>query len=148
VIYPRKVRLSELVNSLKGVSSRRLKIEFPAISTFCSARNSQDVLWSPSYFVGWVGGAPIEILRLRTKGALNPGVNAWPSAVSGRRPDGISPDLPCSSAPGMSWSPSRLGAGQVAATISWDRITQGRSALANDKMRALLLEVLRGALPI
>jgi putative transposase len=35
---PPKVRLSELVNSLKGVSSRRMKQEFPAISTFWSAR--------------------------------------------------------------------------------------------------------------
>src|SRR5262249_2766344 len=33
VIYPPKVRLSELVNSLKGVSSRLLKVQFPAIST-------------------------------------------------------------------------------------------------------------------
>jgi putative transposase len=63
VIYPPKVRLSELVNSLKGVSSRRLKVEFPAISTFWSVRKSEGALWSPSYFVGSVGGAPIEILR-------------------------------------------------------------------------------------
>jgi putative transposase len=63
VIYPPKVRLSELVNSLKGVSSRRLKAAFPAIPTFWSARKSQGALWPPSYFVGSVGGAPIEILR-------------------------------------------------------------------------------------
>jgi Transposase IS200 like len=55
--------LSELVNSLKGVSSRRLKVEFPAISTFWSVRKSQRALWSPSYFVGSVGGAAVEILR-------------------------------------------------------------------------------------
>jgi hypothetical protein len=29
VIHPPKARLSELVNSLKGVSSQRLKVEFP-----------------------------------------------------------------------------------------------------------------------
>ena len=63
VIYPPTVRLSELVNSLKGVSSRRLKVEFPAISTFWTVRKSEGVLWSPSYFVDSVGGAPIEILR-------------------------------------------------------------------------------------
>ena len=34
VNYPPKVRLSELVNSSKGVSSQRIKQEFPAISTF------------------------------------------------------------------------------------------------------------------
>jgi REP element-mobilizing transposase RayT len=31
VLYPPKVRLSEIVNSLKGVSSPRLKVEFPTI---------------------------------------------------------------------------------------------------------------------
>ena len=39
-IYPPKVRLSELANSLKGVSSRRLKVEFPTISSFWSIRKS------------------------------------------------------------------------------------------------------------
>jgi putative transposase len=60
VIYPPKVRLSELVNSLKGVSSRLLKVEFAAIPTFWSVRKSQGAPWSPSYFVVSVGGAPIE----------------------------------------------------------------------------------------
>src|SRR5215469_1208652 len=78
VIYPPKVRLSELVNSLKGVSSRLLKVEFPAIFTFWSVRKSGGALWSPSYFVGSVGGAPIESSgsTSKTKGALTPGVNA------------------------------------------------------------------------
>ena len=43
VIYPPKVRLSELVNSLKGVSSRRLKVEFPAISSW-NVRKSEGAL--------------------------------------------------------------------------------------------------------
>jgi Transposase IS200 like len=55
--------LSELINSLKGVSSRCLKGEFPAIPTFWSARKSDGSAESPNYFVGSVGGAPIEILR-------------------------------------------------------------------------------------
>ena len=63
VIYPPKVRLSEWVNSLKGVSSRHLKVEFPAISTVWSVRKSEGALWSPRYFVASVAGAPIEILR-------------------------------------------------------------------------------------
>jgi len=63
VNYPPKVRLSELVNSLKGVSSRRMKQEFPAISTFWSVRQSQRHLWSASYFAGSVGGAPLTVLR-------------------------------------------------------------------------------------
>jgi putative transposase len=44
VHYPPKVRLSELVNSLKGVSSRHLKQEFPEILSFWSARKSRSVL--------------------------------------------------------------------------------------------------------
>jgi putative transposase len=44
VIYPPKVRPSELVNSLKGVSSRLLKVEFPAIPTFWRVRRSQGAL--------------------------------------------------------------------------------------------------------
>jgi putative transposase len=63
VNYPPKVRLSELVNSLKGVSSRRLKQEFPAIQAFWSVRNSRGVLWSPSYFAGSVDGAPLAVLK-------------------------------------------------------------------------------------
>jgi putative transposase len=63
VNYPPKVRLSELVNSLKGVSSRRLKQEFPAIQAFWSVRNSRGVLWSPSYFAGSLGGAPLAALK-------------------------------------------------------------------------------------
>jgi hypothetical protein len=47
VNYPPKVRLSELVNSSKGVSSQRIKQEFLAISTFWSVRNSKGHLWSP-----------------------------------------------------------------------------------------------------
>jgi putative transposase len=62
LFYP-KVRLSELVNSLKGVSSRRLKQEFPAIKAFWSVRKSRGVLWSPSYFAGSVGGAPLSVLK-------------------------------------------------------------------------------------
>jgi putative transposase len=59
VNYPPKVQLSKLVNSLKGVSSRRLKLYHPEVSNdyFKSA------LWSPSYFAGSCGGAPIEIVR-------------------------------------------------------------------------------------
>jgi len=63
VHYPPKVRLSELVNSLKGVSSRRLKQEFPEILSFWSVRKSRGVLWTPSYFAGSVGGAPLSVLK-------------------------------------------------------------------------------------
>lgn len=63
VTYPPKVRLSELVNSLKGVSSRRLKQEYPALYGFWPIKRSGGALWSPSYFAGSVGGAPLSVLR-------------------------------------------------------------------------------------
>ncbi|MBE7649022.1 IS200/IS605 family transposase [Tenacibaculum finnmarkense] len=57
--YPPKIAISKLVNSLKGVSSRRLRQNYPSISS----KYYKGVLWSPSYFSGSVGGAPIEILK-------------------------------------------------------------------------------------
>lgn len=63
VIYPPKVRISELVNSLKGVSSRLIKRDFPGIEKHWAVKKSKNHLWSPSYFAGSVGGAPISVLR-------------------------------------------------------------------------------------
>lgn len=60
VNYPPKVAVSNLVNSLKGVSSRIIrKKNYPSI------RNKLwgDALWSPSYFAASCGGAPIEVIR-------------------------------------------------------------------------------------
>ncbi len=60
VIYPPKVAVSNLVNSLKGVSSRLLrKKDHPSMN----AQLDGDALWSPSYFAGSCGGAPIEMIR-------------------------------------------------------------------------------------
>ncbi|MGH9380573.1 MAG: IS200/IS605 family transposase [Thermoanaerobaculia bacterium] len=60
VNFPPKVALSRLVNSLKGVSSRRLRQEFPElVRHYWRAQR----LWSGSYFAGSVGGAPLSILR-------------------------------------------------------------------------------------
>lgn len=60
VQYPPQVQLSKLVNSLKGVSARRLRAEFPdeVISVLWG-----DHFWSPSYFAGSCGGAPLEIVK-------------------------------------------------------------------------------------
>jgi putative transposase len=63
VSYPPKWSISALVNSLKGVSSRKLKIAFPEIEYFWSVAKSKNALWSPSYFVVSTGGAPIEKLK-------------------------------------------------------------------------------------
>jgi putative transposase len=51
------------VNGLNVVSSRLIKQEFPAISTFWSVKKGHGALWSASYFAGSVGGAPLSILR-------------------------------------------------------------------------------------
>lgn len=60
VNFPPKVAVSKLVNSLKGVSSRRMRQEFPdLVKHYWRAQR----LWSGSYFAGSVGGAPISILR-------------------------------------------------------------------------------------
>ncbi|WP_294078653.1 IS200/IS605 family transposase [Thiolapillus sp.] len=61
VEYPPTVQLSKLINSLKGVSSRRLRKRYPQIKTHWIGKKGH--LWSPSYFAGSVGGAPIEVLK-------------------------------------------------------------------------------------
>lgn len=63
ISYPPKWSISAIVNSLKGVSSRRLKQQFPELSTFWSVAKSKNALWSPSYFASSTGGAPIETLK-------------------------------------------------------------------------------------
>ncbi|GGO82941.1 IS200/IS605 family transposase [Nonomuraea cavernae] len=60
VNFPPKVALSKLVNSLKGVSSRRMRQEFPELAAHYYRATK---LWSGSYFAGSVGGAPITVLR-------------------------------------------------------------------------------------
>lgn len=60
VHYPPKIALSSLVNSLKGVSARRLHAEF-------TGRVNRAIMhgrfWSPSYFAGSVGGAPLQVVK-------------------------------------------------------------------------------------
>jgi putative transposase len=60
VHFPPKIALSKLVNSLKGVSSRRMRQEFPELARHYYRANK---LWSGSYFAGSVGGAPTSVLR-------------------------------------------------------------------------------------
>ena len=59
VNYPPKVSLSKLVNSLKGVSSRRLRVVRPEVA----GRYRRGALWSPSYFAASCGGAPLAVIR-------------------------------------------------------------------------------------
>jgi putative transposase len=53
---PPTVPLSEFVCLVKGRSSRVLRMEFPRLRRL-------PVLWSPSWFVSMVGGAPLEVVR-------------------------------------------------------------------------------------
>lgn len=57
--YPPIVQLSVLVNSLKAVTSRRLRNEFLDLRS----AYSKPVLWSRSYFAGSCGGAPLEVIK-------------------------------------------------------------------------------------
>ena len=61
VLYPPRVAISILVNSLKGVSSRMLRKNFDIFKK--SYWGDSVALWSRSYFAASVGGAPIEILK-------------------------------------------------------------------------------------
>ncbi|WP_434525799.1 IS200/IS605 family transposase [Photorhabdus asymbiotica] len=58
--YPPKLAVSNLVNSLKGVSSRLLRRDRPDIAQRYYYKGA---LWTPSYFAGSCGGAPISIIR-------------------------------------------------------------------------------------
>jgi len=69
VNYPPKISVSKLVNSLKGVSARLLRKKgYPTIVKYLWGRN----LWSPSYFAGSCGGAPISIIRQYIEGQNPP----------------------------------------------------------------------------
>ncbi len=60
VEYPPKVSVSKLVNSLKGVSSRLVRKKMhPSIQNALWGGS----LWSPSYFAGACGGAPLAVIR-------------------------------------------------------------------------------------
>ena len=68
VNYPPKVSVSRMVNSLKGVSSRLLKKQHPDLHKYYW----KGVLWSPSYFAGSCGDAPVSILRQYIKQQQTP----------------------------------------------------------------------------
>lgn len=70
VHYPPKVALSRLVNSLKGVSSRRLRQEF----TYNVNRSIlHGRFWSGSYFAGSCGGTPLAVVERYIEAQQRPG---------------------------------------------------------------------------
>lgn len=56
VELPPQVAVSKLVQILKGRSSHRLRQGFPHLAPM-------KCLWSPSWFVSTIGGAPLEVVR-------------------------------------------------------------------------------------
>jgi putative transposase len=87
VNYPPKIPLTKLVNSLKGVSSRRMRQMHPTLRP----RYRKGVLWSPSYFAASCGGAPISIIRQYIERQRNPQsdsyrANAPLAHISGVKP--------------------------------------------------------------
>ncbi|MEV4188270.1 IS200/IS605 family transposase [Streptosporangium canum] len=78
VNFPPKVALSKLVNSLKGVSSRRMRREFPELAAHYYRASR---LWSGSYFAGSLAGAPAEELRRYVERQNRP-VRGTPQDVS------------------------------------------------------------------
>jgi len=64
--YPPTVQLSKLVNSLKGVSSRRLRQQYVV-------RTHREHLWSPSYLAASCGGAPMSIIETYIQDQRQPG---------------------------------------------------------------------------
>ena len=49
--------INRAVRSIKGFSSRMLRMEFPELKT------RLPTLWTNSYFVSTVGGAPLEVIK-------------------------------------------------------------------------------------
>jgi putative transposase len=70
VTYPPKVAISALVNSLKGVSARRMRAEFTGRVNRASIHGH---FWSPSYFAASCGGGPLSILRQYIEQQNRPG---------------------------------------------------------------------------
>jgi putative transposase len=54
-----KHQLSKIINSVKGVTARRLFQEFPTLKN----RLWRGHLWGPSYFLVTVGGAPLDVIK-------------------------------------------------------------------------------------
>ena len=55
--FPPKLSISQIVNAVKGVSSRRYgQAGYPK-------PYGKDALWSPSYFASSIGGAPLSVLK-------------------------------------------------------------------------------------
>ena len=68
IAYPPKLAISVLVNNLKSISSRRVRI----LNTNLRKVSDNGVLWSRSYFACSAGGATIETLKAYVESQKNP----------------------------------------------------------------------------
>ena len=59
ISYPPKFSISVMVNNLKAVSSRMLRLQ----NTHLTRQSKSSALWSRSYFACTAGGATIEVLK-------------------------------------------------------------------------------------
>ena len=59
ISYPPKLSISVMVNNLKSISSRVLRLQ----NTHITRQSKSAALWSRSYFACTAGGATIEILK-------------------------------------------------------------------------------------
>ena len=70
IAYPPQVAVSRLVNSLKGVSARRVRAANPP---GLRAKLWGEHFWSPSYFAATTGGASLETVRAYVEQQREPG---------------------------------------------------------------------------
>ena len=77
--YPPKLSISQIVNALKGVSSRMLRKKYDLVP-------HQEHLWSPSYFAISCGGAPIEKIKQYIENQQKPDNNQHTPRVPEKGP--------------------------------------------------------------
>lgn len=59
VQFPPKLSVSVLVNNLKSISSRQVRLQFPELKR----QSKGSALWSRSYFACSAGGATLDVLK-------------------------------------------------------------------------------------
>lgn len=68
ISYPPKLSISVMVNNLKAVSSRILRLQ----NTHLTRQSKSSALWSRSYFACTAGGATIETLKAYVESQSTP----------------------------------------------------------------------------
>jgi len=68
VAYPPKLAVSVLVNNLKSISSRRVRM----LNTNLRKASNSGVLWSRSYLACSAGGATVETLKAYVESQKTP----------------------------------------------------------------------------